>query len=107
MTSLTITPAAGLPPRAWIVTVNTDLPALALLAGDVLAVRSQDRWDCDALYQTVTGDVVKIQTLFDGTVRITAPDGAESILAMTEAHGLICGLVIDAAETMGGPTLRE
>lgn len=88
------------PQRAWIVTVDADLPGLHLKSGDVLAVWSQDRWDCDSLYQTVTGDIVRIQALFDGTFAITTPDGQRNIVPKADLEGLICGWVKDAAESM-------
>ncbi len=91
-----------MPTRLWLVTVNADLPGLHLKAGSVLAVRSQERWDCDSLYQTVTGDIVRMQAMFDGTVAITAADGQSRVVPWGDVEGLICGRVKDEA-----PSLRS
>lgn len=99
MTAVSLAPR--LPPRHWIVTVNADLPGLHMKAGSVLAVRSPDRWGCDSLYQTVTGDIVRLQTLFNGTYWIITPDGQRNTVQRSDLEGLICGRVIDEAATLG------
>lgn len=77
----------------WEVRINADMPVFDLRAGDTLHVVSQTWIDCDCRYQARDGAIYIIQSMMDGTYRVTNQAGFSKALTTEELSGRIVGRV--------------
>jgi hypothetical protein len=77
----------------WTVQIVADRPALDLKAGDTLHVVAQTWIDCDCRYQARDGEIYIVQTMMDGTYRVTCRAGLSRAITAEQLHGRIVGRV--------------
>jgi hypothetical protein len=66
------------------VTITADMPALGLRAGQDVTLRLSGKIDCDAIFAFQDGTFARLQTLFDGTYRVTGATGPMRIIARAD-----------------------
>lgn len=71
--------------------VHADLPGLPVKAGMVLDIEVTDRVDCDAVFHLADGSLARMQSMFDGTYRVTRQDGTVQIVPCAAMKGQVQG----------------
>ena len=70
-------------PRVTI-TITANMPALGLRAGQGVTLHLSGTIDCDSVFAFHDGSFARLQSLFDGTYRVTGATGPTQIVARAD-----------------------
>lgn len=85
-------------------TVLTELPEFGLVWGDRVLVRRVSRFECDAVYLTSDGQLVRMAATFakdSAPIKATWADGRREGIGNTEAAAIIRGMVVKVLPNPG------
>jgi len=88
-------PAYGLESAALDVaaTIAADMPALQLKAGQHVTLRPVPAIDADAVFAFQDGSLARVQTLFNGTYRVTDSEGDLTIISRADMVPVFARLI--------------
>lgn len=73
--------------------VDDDSAPLRVRRGDILVIQPERSLNCDSLHLLRSGEIVRMQMIGHGMVRITRGDGSFDDVTKIEADGMVGGYV--------------
>lgn len=79
-------------------TMAADMPALQLKAGQNVTLRPVAAIDADAVFAFQDGSLARVQTLFNGTYRVTDSEGVLTIIKRADIIPVFARLIYGRAD---------
>lgn len=87
------------PAHDILATIAADMPALQLVAGQNVTLRPVAKIDADAIFAFQDGSLARVQTLFNGTYRVTDSEGVLTIIKRADMIPVFARLIYDRPDT--------